>query len=142
MRSIDFMVENELPPKKDGANSMWGKSGEAPRLIALRKEALAALAGQPPFARNIQLTLRVHVGAINNRIAGDLDNYITGVCDGLMAADPRAKLDDSFLAPVNREIHPLKTIGISDDSQVTKIVAEKLYGLGDGYWYEIEIQGE
>ena len=142
MRCISFEVKGKLPPKKDGAQSMWGKSGEAPRLIALRQEALAALAGQPPFARNIQLTLRVHVGAVNNKISGDLDNFITGVCDGLMAADPRSKLDPSFADPVNTETHPSKIIAIVDDSQVTKIVAEKLYGLGDSFWYEIELQGE
>ena len=29
---------NELPPKKDGANSMWNKEVEVDRLIKLRKE--------------------------------------------------------------------------------------------------------
>lgn len=141
MRSISFKVEDELPPKKDGANSMWGKSSEAPRLVALRKKALVALAGQPPFAQNIQLTLLVHVGPINDKTSGDLDNFITGVCDGLMAAHPKAKLDPFFSRSENRKIHPLKTIAILEDSQVTKITAEKLSG-DVGHWYEIEIHGE
>ena len=37
-----------LPPKKDGANSMWSKKLESERLVALRQAALKAFSGQPP----------------------------------------------------------------------------------------------
>ena len=144
MKPVCFKVKGKLPPKKDGANSMWGKrkGTQAKRLIALRKKALAALGGRPPFSKNIHLTLRVHVGAVNDKRAGDLDNFVTGVCDGLMAAHARAKRDATFCDPANTDVCPKKTIAILEDSQVTKIVAEKLFGQGNGRWYEVELQGE
>src|SRR5260221_12174048 len=39
---IEFTVR-DIPPKKDGANSMWSKNSEAPRIISLRKAALDAM---------------------------------------------------------------------------------------------------
>ena len=83
MTIIKFRVDG-LPPKKDGANSMWGKRLEAERLVNLRRAALTAMEGQPPLKRDIRLTITVCVGAVNNRSVGDLDTFITGVCDGLM----------------------------------------------------------
>ena len=142
MRSIRFRVENELPPKKDGATSMWGKPTEARRLIALRTAALAALGDQQPFSQEIRLALRVHVGLRNDRSSGDLDNFVTGVCDGLMAADSRSTVHPSFEESENSTVHPAKAIAIVDDSEVTKIDAEKLSGLGKDPWYEIELEGE
>ena len=142
MRHIRFKVEKELPPKKDGATSMWGKPTEARRLIELRTAALEALGDQPPFTRDIRLTLRVHVGLRNDRHAGDLDNFIAGVCDGLMAGDPRSSVHPSFDESENSSVHPSKTIAIFDDSQVMKIDAEKLSGLSDDHWYEIKLEGE
>ena len=142
MRNIQFKVENELPPKKDGANSMWGKRTEAPQLIALRKAALGALGDRRPFTREIRVTLRVHVGRQNDVRSGDLDNFITGVCDGLMACNPRSAIHPLFDKNGNSTVHPSKTIAIVDDSQVVKIDAEKLAGLGEDHWYEIKLEGE
>ena len=142
MRSIKFRVNGNLPPKKDGARSMWGKPTEARRLIALRQAALGALGGQPPLEDNIQLTLRVHVGPINDQRAGDLDNYVTGVCDGLMAADSRSAIDAQLESPELGEIHPSRCIAIRDDSAVVSIRAEKLFGHGDTPWFEIILEGD
>ena len=142
MRNIRFRVEKELPPKKDGANSMWGKPTEARRLVVLRRAALEALGEQPPFTRKIRLTLRVHVGLRNDRHSGDLDNFIAGVCDGLMAGDPRSSAHQSFDERENSPVHPSKTVAIFDDSQVMRVDAEKLVGLSDDHWYEIKLEGE
>ena len=142
MRCIKFRVEGELSPKKDGAQSMWGKATEARRLVALRTGALQALDGQPPFERNISLALTVHVGLTNNRQSGDLDNYVTGVCDGLMAADTRSKLDPLLQSPDMDEIHPSRSIAIRDDAQVLSIRADKRYGEGGDVWYEVVLEGE
>jgi hypothetical protein len=51
---------NELPPKKDGANSMWRKGSELARLKALRKVAIEAMRGQP-LVDNQAIHLIVHV---------------------------------------------------------------------------------
>ncbi len=142
MRNFQFKVENELPPKKDGANSMWGKRTEAPRLIVLRKAALEALGDQRPFTWKIRLTFRVHVGLQNDARSGDRDNFITGVCDGLMACNPRSAIHPLFDENGNSAVHPSKTIAIVDDSQVVKIDAEKLTGLGDDHWYQIKLESE
>ena len=140
MGTIRFEVRGELPPKKDGANSMWSDATQEPRLIEFRKEAVAAFGkkgSQEPFTKNIQLTLRLDVGDgfLRKRSAdpgnfGDLDNFIGGVCDGLMS--PRSNKED---------FHP-SFYAIKDDSQVVKICAEKRLGPGDHCIYEIELEGE
>ena len=141
MRSIQFRIGNELPPKKDGATSMWNKPIEARRLLLLRRAALESLNGATPFEGDIHLTMHVYVGIRNDRSAGDLDNYITGVCDGLMAANPRASIHESLLAPDCKDIHPSRTIAILDDSQVVSIEAKKLVGSDPSPWYKVSLTG-
>ncbi len=148
MRRIRFEVRGELPPKKDGAKSMWSTQLEAQRLIALREAAHQALDGAPRFAKGIRLTLYVHVGNDQRRVQnnrkqeGDLDNYISGVCDGLMAAHANAlpHLHESFRQQ-EQEVHPSKCIAYMDDSAVARIVAEKHVGPGPS-WYRVEIKGD
>ena len=142
MRVIRFRVEGELPPKKDGANSMWNKDVEAPRLVALRHQALEALGNEPPFSRQIRLRISIYVGRSNTRTTGDLDNFITGICDGLMNAHPKANLHVLFRKPENAAVDPRRTIAIDDDSQIVEIHAEKLIGETGDNWYEVEISGE
>lgn len=120
-RRIDLKVEG-LPPKKDGANSMWGKPLEAQRIRALRLAVAEQLHGAPPFVSNIQLRLECHVGASNSRITGDLDNFLTGICDALMAADRRVTVAGTF----EDHIRPSLPVGIVDDAQVVEIHARKV----------------
>lgn len=131
-----------LPPKKDGAQSMWGKPLEAKRLVELRQAALKALKRRSPLKRNIKLTLKIRVGPINDRSIGDLDTFVTGVCDGLMAAYPGGKLDPLWDEAELKNIHPSKTIAIIDDSQVVSIQAKKIIGDTDQPWYEVTLEGE
>ena len=57
---LAFEVDG-LPPKKDGANSMWGKGVAREPLKLLREGALDALqGGGSRLTKNIRLTLRVH----------------------------------------------------------------------------------
>ena len=143
MITYKFEVKG-LPPKKDGAQSMWGKPLEAKRLVALRQAALQTLKGQPPLETNIKLTLKIHI-PINNRSIGDLDTFVTGVCDGLMENPYGGKLDSIWDNRDNKElvgIHPSKTIAIVDDSQVVSIQAEKVVGGTEQPWYEVVLEGE
>ena len=121
---------------------MWAKPTESRRLTLLRQAATEAFAGAPPLAREIRITLRVHVGPINDERTGDLDNFITGVCDGLMPADPRSKLEKGWSKPEHTEIHPDRTIGIKDDSQVIQVDAKKVVGDTREPWYEVILEGE
>ena len=140
MRTYRFEVEG-LPPKKDGAQSMWGKPLEAQRLVALRQAALQALKGQPALQSNIKLTLKIHLPA-NDRSMGDLDTFITGVCDGLMGTPYGGKLDPLLDNKELESIYPTKTIAIVDDSEVVSIQAEKVIGESDQQWYEVVLEGE
>jgi len=137
---VSFQVKG-LPPKKDGAQSMWGKHREAERLVALRQAALQALTGQPALQRNIKLTLKIHI-PVNDRSIGDLDTFVTGICDGLMATRYGGKLDPMWDNEKLESIHPTKTIAIDDDSQVVSIQAEKVIGSSDQQWYEVILEGE
>lgn len=138
---IEFCVEGHLPPKKDGANSMWAKPVEVPRLIALRKAAVAAMSGKPPLRANIALELEVHCPAAQGQRVGDLDNFVTGVCDGLMAADLRSNKDSRWDAAECVSIHPIKCIAIVDDDAVVSIIARKVVG-GSESWYRVILEGE
>ena len=151
MRQYFFRVEG-LPPKKDGAKSMWGKSAtERIRLLNLRRAAFQAFAGQQPLAVNISIALEVHVGLTNSRATGDLDNFITGICDGLMAADgtlirdlqqrPESEIAQWWARPEQRYVHPNQCIAIVDDSQVISIQAIKIIGDASTPWYTVMIEG-
>ena len=134
---VEFTVQG-LPPKKDGATSMWGKPGEAQKLRLLRLAAANAFAGRPPLQRSIRLTLRAHVGPKNTRVIGDLDNFVTGICDGLQAADPRARMAVNF----EDDIHPSKAIGIVDDVEVVEVSAAKIVERVSSPFYELALEGD
>jgi len=137
---IEFRVGG-LPPKKDGAISMWNKKAEVPRLIELRREALRSMKGKLRLRRNIRLHLKIHVGRAEKSPVGDLDNYVTGVCDGLMKADVSARLDQEWAA-TEQGIHPSKPIAIVDDSAIDFIQAEKTVGDTEESWYRVSLEGE
>jgi len=140
MRTYRFEVKG-LPPKKDGAQSMWGKRLEAERLVALRQAALQALKERSPLKNNIRLALKIHLPA-NDRSIGDLDTFVTGVCDGLMATPYGGKLDPIWDNKELENIHPTNTIAIDDDSQVVSIQAEKIIDGSSKQWYEVVLEGE
>ncbi len=126
-----------LPPKKDGANSMWNKRSEFQRLRALRVEALHAMQGHPLRDSPLRLVLHVYAAPA----AGDLDNFITGVCDGLMAATPDATIDPRW-ADLPEAVQPAQAIAFTNDKWVTKIEAERvpLATGGEEPHYEVELE--
>lgn len=142
MELLRVVVEG-LPPKKDGANSMWRKPSEIPRLLALRHAVQDALGGREPFSEEVALDLVVHVAGENSRTIGDLDNFITGICDGLQAAAQgtpwHGHLDWSDAS--HASVTPDRTIGIRDDADVLSIRARKALDGADAHWYELGISG-
>ncbi len=141
---ISFTVRGRLPPKKDGANSMWGKGSEVENLVALRRAALGNIGRGKPLARNVRLELVVHVGAVNDQRTGDLDNFVTGVCDGLMAAAANTPWHGHpvWADPKNDDVRPDRSIAILDDSQVVEIVARKAVGSRDAPGYDVTLSGD
>ena len=142
MGTIRFKVQGS-PPKKGGAKSMWGNETQAKRLVALRKKALRKM-GSHPFTGKVRLRVTVQVSDQPGQDPGDLDNLVSGVCDGLMKAHKNALVwinkDEKFkkLWP-NNSIHPSIAIAFEDDKQVMRICAEKRIGPGKGS-YKIRLE--
>jgi hypothetical protein len=141
MVTFKFHVDG-LPPKKNGANSMWGNQFESERLVSLRKAALLEMKGHLPLKSGIKLTIAVHI-AENNRLVGDLDTFITGVCDGLMKITSRANPVKSIWdRPENADIRPNISIAIDDDCEVMNIQAAKIEGGIDKPFYDVMLEGD
>lgn len=125
-----------LPPKKDGANSMWRKGSELERLKNLRIAAVQAMDGKSSATSAIHLKLKLYTGPEN----GDLDNFITGICDGLMAANPRTPINIELWCGIPERAHPNKSICYTDDKLVAKITAERLTSDAHDQHYEVELE--
>lgn len=116
---------------------MWSKpSTYHLQLKALRVEAARAFAGRPP--RDEPLVLLVRVFAIPQ--AGDLDNFTSGICDGLMAANPRANVDPLLWQSVSEAAHPTRPIAFTDDKHVWRLDVERHPPGPTGPYYEIELR--
>ena len=141
-RQIEFRVDGDVPPKKDGANSMWAKRPEVSRLMLLRNAALKAMQGAGPFRKNISIKLEIHCPAERLAGVGDLDNFVSGVCDGLMAAGPRIRRDTQWMDDELASIHLDHAIAIEDDSEVRSIMALKETSCDGSMWYRVILEGE
>ncbi|MBN1450019.1 MAG: hypothetical protein JW963_03315 [Anaerolineales bacterium] len=125
-----------LPPKKDGANSIWRKGVEMPRLKTLRKSASQARRGKPLAQAGVHLTLRLYAEPSD----GDLDNFVAGICDGLMTAYPRTPINDDDCKDLPLKARPRCPIAYEDDSCVAKIVAGRFPPRLEGLRYEAKIE--
>ena len=127
---IEFKVPG-YPPKKHGEKSMWARSDEAPHVASLRNEAYKARL-KTGCTRHLQsfvtLELRVFVPRSKLESAGDLDNFITGVCDGLQAADPKVLpyLHEVFQEVTAKGATPEYPLLIENDAKVVSIIARKV----------------
>lgn len=113
----------------------------APRYPASSRSG-ELLGEAPPLSSNITLEIELHLPAGQLLQAGDLDNFVTGVCDGLQAADPRARLDPRWQEPANRELDPSRSIAIQDDSAVVSIRARKSEEAVFKPWYCVTLIGD
>ncbi|CAD6490738.1 MAG: hypothetical protein LAKADJCE_00012 [Candidatus Argoarchaeum ethanivorans] len=140
-----FKVEGLVPPRNTrGKNkSMWNDPTEVPRLIKLRKEARDALKGTQPLSRDIVLSIEIHLPVGYNK-PGDLDNFVKGICDGLMKCpdDPMLKLDETFEKIEHKKIHPETFAVIEDDEKIVKITATKAFEDIEEPFYEIAVEGK
>lgn len=132
--SVSFTVKG-LPPKKDAANSMWRKPTEIPRIKKLRVAAVGAMKGHPPFESNLHLEIQIYA----NTGDGDLDNFITGICDGLMAANKGVRVDETIWADLPESAHPRQSIMFLDDKHICKIKAERLPCIAGSRSYSIRL---
>jgi hypothetical protein len=127
---IEFTV-NGRPPKKHGEKSMWARNDEALFIFSLRKEAFKARsrAGLDDCLRSL-IALELTIFAPKPRVEsiGDLDNFITGICDGLQAADSKVLpfMHEIFLEPNSKEIDPKKPLLFENDAKIMSIIAKKV----------------
>lgn len=122
---VRFKV-NDLPPKKDGANSMWRKQPAVDRLIALRLSAARALGSQLPLREGISLTCTINVPSAA-RTLGDLDNVVSGILDGLQLAHALTPWQQQprWSEPQHAHVRPDTWSAITDDFAVERIVANR-----------------
>ncbi|MFH1311498.1 MAG: hypothetical protein ABIH65_03780 [Nanoarchaeota archaeon] len=118
------LVVNDIPPKKHGEKSMWDNKTEAKRIVSLRKEFFNQFKTILRGYLQLEFTLYVPKKRLEN--IGDLDNFITGVCDALQKSHFRIKkFDGIFSKQENKNIHPEKRNFIENDSKILSIIAKK-----------------
>ena len=131
---VELVVDGR-PPRKDGANSMWGQSqtSDAALVAKLREKALEARARmgmEYPFSAwvGLDLTVSLPTGSSLTGV-GDLDTFIAGVCDALQAAPHYVLKNQSWHSLFNESgreaIHPRYPILIETDAKVVAIAARK-----------------
>lgn len=140
---LEFNVDGK-PPRKDGANSMWGKANESSKIIMLRQSALTAMkrAGMLEcFQSFVHVNLDLYVPVWQVESVGDLDNFISGICDGLQAIHPNGEAHVRFSDPQYEGIDPHKTLLIANDSKVTSIYAAKhVQKDSSPVWYRVIVE--
>ncbi len=125
MHGVTFTVKG-LPPRKNGANSVWSKKNpDGKRLEKLREAATKAMDGHAPFTSQIYLRFDVRVTKVD---AGDLDTFVAGVCDGLQGK-PKSMSEDKLPEKLRGNCGP---IAFEDDSAVMSICASKTIVSGAG----------
>lgn len=130
---ICYEVEG-LPPKYDSASSMWGNQEQAKRLVRLRERVKHELGNDIVFTENIRMFLMMHA---KNHRQGDLDNFISGVCNGLMTIPTNANIHQ--LLQNHQQVGPT-WYAIIDDRHIGSISAERT--LGHNEHYQLILQGD
>ncbi len=126
---IKFKVKG-YPPKKRGDKSMWNNDIEVDRVIELRRAALIARekAGlYSSFKTFASISLSVFLPPKKLHEKKDLDNFVSGICDGLQSASNNTKIfHKNFQQKELTNIHPKNDILIEDDSRIVEILARKI----------------
>jgi Holliday junction resolvase RusA-like endonuclease len=96
-----------------------------------------------PLSEDIALSIKIHLPRNYNK-PGDLDNFIKGICDGLMKCPnhPKLKLDETFEKTEHENIHPKTFAMIEDDEKIIKITATKAVEDVEKPFYEVVIEGK
>ena len=126
-----------VPPKKGGTNSMWNQPAEQERIQALRTAVAAEMVDKPLAAREAAIRLTVRAAPRD----GDLDNFLTGICDALMAASmgARSQLRQMDWSNVADDVRPGKPILIEDDAIVQRLSAERAEPVDGKREYILEV---
>jgi hypothetical protein len=91
--------------------------------------------GVAPIETPISMTIRVFADPAK----GDLDNFITGICDGLMAVHHNTPIDSEIWLDLPEPARPQHPICFKDDKLIDHISAERLSVDEKGERYYIEL---
>jgi hypothetical protein len=134
MESMKFQFQVEgLPPQKSEGRSVWGYVS---RMKALRISAFNASQGRLLPEGAIRLAIRI-CAPIDD---ADLDNLISGVCDGLMAARKGTRIDYDQWKDVPDGAQPHKSLIYKSDVWITRIEAERIVAKDRERYYEVEVE--
>ncbi len=124
---VRFTVVGSRPPIKDGGNSMWGKPEEQERIEDLRKQAFQERnrQGLTYFTSRVKLSLAVSAPDIER--VGDLDNFLSGVCDAIQPADKKVwpSIPDKYKVPPIDFTQPML---VDNDKKIIEIIGIKKVG--------------
>lgn len=136
---LTFKVQGK-PPKKDGSSSMWGKKSEISNLVNLRNSAYEAnkINEYKLFEGKLSIDLTIFSNQKQIESMGDLDNFVTGICDGLQSADPRANMSEEIIQ--KSLISPKKPLLFYSDAKVYEIVARKVSIQEENGFYELTVK--
>lgn len=135
---VEILIE-DIPPKKHGAKSMWDNKTESKRIVSLRKKLLENI--KEPIKGFLKLNLFLYVPKKKIESIGDLDNFITGVCDSLQVSHFGInKFDEVFNKSENKDIHPKKIYFIENDSKIISIIAKKEKTIKNNPYYKIILE--
>jgi Holliday junction resolvase RusA-like endonuclease len=122
---IHFEVKGFAPPIKYGDKSMWTRPGQKEQVIELRKEAKREL-GKRKLPVKVPMELEIEISIPQSQYdkyaKGDLDNYITGICDSLQKAHVNVL---GYMDNKEEYIEPDAFFLIDDDKYVRAITATK-----------------
>ncbi len=142
---ISFEVKGR-PPRKLRDRSLWSSDEEAPLVKKLREKALEARNKKIDdcFHGKIKLNLSIYTNKILDKsgihdYVGDLDSFVSGVCESLHPANIEALNYLHSVFKNNVKIYPDKPILFDDDSQVIDINAKK--SSSKESYYVISIEG-
>lgn len=91
-----------------------------------------------PFSSRVALKIVIYAPPS----AGDLDNFVTGICDGLMATHPFTPITPALWSDLPAGAWASCPIVYTDDAVVQRIEAERRPLDGTAPRYEVEISGD
>lgn len=130
--SFRFRVEG-LPPQKSEGRSVWWYTD---RMKSLRTSAFEASQGALLPEGAIHIAIKI-CAPIDD---GDLDNFISGVCDGLMAARRGTHIDLTKWRDVPEGALPHQSLIYRSDAWITRLEAERVIDQDNMRYYEVEIE--
>lgn len=143
---MEFEVENCPPPKFRTGERLWNDDKETKNVMRLREKAFEVYQNKLSMSGDVKLTIEISIPEKhrNDHLkAGDLDNFIKGICDSIskrLPADDTFNLHDDYSADEYKHLWLGRFGVIEDDEQIIEIHAKKEFGVSEVWFYRIRIE--